>query len=93
MLELKSLQQTLLLIQELSIDIRCADDTTLIAAIFEKPFLSTKELEKACNKWGMKVNPDKCKITSSSTSEVQLDGKIVEKVESFTSLGSTTILR
>ena len=41
MKELKSLDSTLKLHDSLSIDIRYADDTTLLSAIFEKLHLST----------------------------------------------------
>ena len=56
MKELKSMDSTLKLHDSLSIDIRYADDTTLLSAIFEKLHLSTSQLEKACQKWGMKIN-------------------------------------
>ena len=88
MLEIKSLQESISLTQELSMDVRYADDTTLIAAIFEKLSLSTEELENACRKWGMKVNPDKCKIISESDSNITISDKNVEKVETFVFLGS-----
>ena len=41
----------------MSVDIRYADDTTLISAVFEKLQLSIFELEQACQKWGLKINP------------------------------------
>ena len=48
---------------EMSINnIRYADDTTLVDLVFDKLQISTNELEKACSKWGMKINPTKCKI-------------------------------
>ena len=53
--EVHSLQTTLTLNENLSIDTRYADGTTLIAAIFNKLSLSTEELESSCRKWGMKV--------------------------------------
>lgn len=37
--------------------IRYADDTTLMDLFFDKLQISTNELEKACSKWGMKMNP------------------------------------
>ena len=88
MSELKSLQQSLSLTQEVSFDVRYADDTTLIAAVFEKLSISTEELINACNKWGMKVNDDKCKIISDSPLEIKITNEIVEKVKSFIFLGS-----
>ena len=50
MAELKSLRDELYLDEQLSNDCRSADDTTLIAAVFEKLKLSTEELEKGCLK-------------------------------------------
>ena len=46
--------------ENMTVDIRYADDTTLISAVFEKLQLSTLELEQACQKWGLKINPLKC---------------------------------
>ena len=43
-------------------NIRYADDTTLMDLVFEKLQISTNELENACSRWGMKINPSKCKI-------------------------------
>ena len=56
----------------LTTDIRYADDTTLLSVIFEKLELSSKELELACYKWGMKINVSKCKILSSSEETLKL---------------------
>ena len=33
------------------IDIRYADDTTLVSAVFDKFKIETSELENACHKW------------------------------------------
>ena len=41
-------------------NIRYADDTTLVDLVFDKLQIFTNELEKACSKWGMKINPTKC---------------------------------
>ena len=46
----------------MSVDIRYADDTTLISAVFEKLQLSTLEPELACQKCGLKINLLKCVI-------------------------------
>ena len=64
MKELSDLDRTLALTDTYSTDIRYADDTTLLSAIFEKLTGSTKQLEAACKKWGMKINGAKCKIIS-----------------------------
>ena len=88
MAELKSLRDELHLHEQLSTDCHYADDTTMIAAIFQKLKLSTQELEKACSKWGMKINVKKCKIISPETDNITIEGNDIEKVESFTYLGS-----
>ena len=88
MKELKSLDITHKLHDSLSIDIRYADDTTLLSAIFEKLHLSTSQLENACQKWGMKINGAKCKIISPSDQRIVIDGEEVEHVEEFVFLGS-----
>ena len=88
MAELKSLRDELHLDEQLSTDCRYADDTTLIAAIFEKLKLSTHELGKACSKWSMKINVKKCKVISPETDNITIEGNDIEKVESFTYLGS-----
>ena len=51
------LDRNIRLYDEISIDIRYADDTTLVSAVFEKLQISTSELENACHKWGLKINP------------------------------------
>ena len=44
------------------IDIRYADDTTLVSAVFEKLQIETSELENACHKGGLKINPLKYEV-------------------------------
>ena len=53
----KSLNRYFQLNENMSVDIRYADDTTLLSAVFETLQLSTLELEQACQKWGLKINP------------------------------------
>ena len=74
MKELTSLNTNLQLSDSTCIDVRYADNTTLLSIIFEKLQISTKELEDACKKWGMKVNGPKCKILSPSDEPIQIDG-------------------
>ena len=78
--ELQSLDPTLRLPNEMSTEERYADDTTLIAAIFEKLSLSTAELEMACTKWGMQINASKCKVISDEDEYLTIDGVEVEHV-------------
>ena len=89
MKEIKDVEHTLSLSQSLSLDIRYADDTTLLSAIFEKLNLTTKQLDDACHKWGMKINRAKCKILSPENKPIVLDGNEVEHVENFVFLGSS----
>jgi len=52
--------------------------------------LSTDELEKACTKWGLKINSTKCKVLSDEPDEtIKVYQEEVEKVENFIFLGSS----
>ena len=86
--ELKSLDESFVLKNDLSIDIRYDDDSTLLSAIFEKLKLSTAELEAACLKWGMKINVGKCKVISNDQRNIMIEGNPGDKVTEFTFLGS-----
>ena len=88
MKELKSLDQDLQMKNTLSVDIRYADDTTLISTVFNKLKNSSGELEEACRKWGMKINGGKCRIISTSTDSIKIDSKNVDHVEESVFLGS-----
>ena len=72
----------------MSINVRYADDTTLVSAIFEKLKISTSELEKARRKWGLKINPTKCAVMTPETEDIMIDNQIVPKVTEFKFLGS-----
>ena len=54
MREIKCLDKQLELNGKMVTDIRYADDTTFISAVFQKLELATSELEKTCAKWGLK---------------------------------------
>ena len=69
-------------------NIRYADDTTLVEMVFEKLQISTNALEDACRKWGMKINPTKCKVMSGDPRDITLDSTPIDKVNSFVFLGS-----
>ena len=88
MKELKDLDRTLILTDSLSIDIKYADDATLLSTIFDKLKLCTSQLDNACKKWGMKINRLKCKIPSPSDESITRDGSEVEHVKEFVFLGS-----
>ena len=78
--------------EDLSADIRYADDTILIATIFEKLQLSTAELEKTCKKWGLRINAKKCKVISPDLlNKIQIENGVVKKVDKFTFLGSVVL--
>ena len=88
MKELKDVEKTLSYSDKMSLDIRYADDTTLLSAVFEKLNLSTLQVEQACKKWGMKINGAKCKILSPLEDQIQLANETVEHVKEFVFLGS-----
>ena len=88
MKELKRLDQDLQMKNTLSVDVRYAKDPTLISTVFNKLRISSGELEEACIKWGMKINGGKCKVISTSTDIIKIDGKNVDHVEEFVFLGS-----
>ena len=75
MKKMKNLDESLSLTDKLSIDIRYADDTSLVSAVFEKLKISTNQLDEACKKWGMKINGAKYKIMSPSAETITLDGR------------------
>ena len=54
----------------------------------EKFQISTNELENACSKWGMKINPAKCKIMTEDPRDIKLNQIPIDKVENFVFLGS-----
>jgi len=49
---------------DMTADVRYADDTTWVSAIFEKLQLFIDALEAACLKWELKINAAKCKVMS-----------------------------
>ena len=61
MKELSELDRLLALTDTFSTDIRYADDTPTVCHL-EKLKGSTKKLDAAGKKWGMKINGAKCKI-------------------------------
>ena len=70
----------------LNLDARYADDTTLIAAVFERLQLSTDQLQEACKKYGMKINTKKCKIISDSTTNLIIEVEEIKIKEEFKKL-------
>ena len=78
--ELQSLDESFIIKNDPFIDIRYADDSTLLSTIFEKLALSTAELETSCLKWGMKINVGKCKSISNDIRDIMIEGSPVGKV-------------
>ena len=57
--------------------------------MLEKLKFSMEELEQACEKWGLKINTDKCKIISPGyLSNIKIGSTIVELLEELVFLGS-----
>ena len=52
------------------------------------PVTSYWFLEKACSRWGMKINPSKCKIMSQDERHITLNDALIDKVDDFVFLGS-----
>ena len=88
MMELHSLDGALTYADDMSMEVRYADDTTLLSAMFEKLQLSTTELEIACARWGRSINVNKRKVLSENAGQVYIAGAAVEKVNNFVFLGS-----
>ena len=85
----KSLNRDFQLNENVYVDIRHADDRTLISDVFENLQLSTLELKKACKKGGLKINPLKCAImTPYSNFEIKIDNNVFLKVFKLQFLGS-----
>ena len=83
MQKFKCLQEQVTFDDDLSIDLKYADNETLTAAAFEHVQLSTSQLEHACAKLGMKTNAYRYKILSRDLRYLQVDGTTLEKVDSF----------
>lgn len=88
MKELNSIDRELNYREKTCLDIRYADDTTLLSVIFEKLRLTTQELETACLKWGLKINSKKCKIMTEGDNTIRIEGEEVQNVGEFVFLGS-----
>ena len=70
-------------------NLRCADDTTLMAESEEELKCLLMKMKKESEKVGLKLNIQKTKILASSPiTSWQIDGKTVETVADFIFLGS-----
>ena len=84
--EIKMFTNRVTLDENLNFEARYADDTTLIAAVFERLQLSTDQLQKACKKYGMKISTKKCKIISYSTTNLTIEDEEIEIMKEFENL-------
>ena len=85
----KSLNREFQLNENMSVDIRYADDMKLISAVFEQLQLSTLELEQAYTKWRLKINPLICTImTPDSKAEIEIENNVIPKVANLKFMGS-----
>ena len=81
--EVKCLQDLFTLDEDLNFDARYADDTTLIAAVFERLQLAADQLQETCKKYGMKIKTEKCKVISDSTANLTIENKEIKIVKEF----------
>ena len=86
--ELTSLDKELKYKDDLNIDLKYSDDTTLVSTIFDLLNLSKKQLENSCKKFGMKINAEKSKLLTEDPGDILLDGTALEKMDGFVLLGS-----
>ena len=86
--EIKCLEDRVTLDEDLNFDARYTDDITLIAAVFERLQLATNQLQEACKKYGMKINTEKCKVISDSTTNLTIENEEIEIMKKFQFLGS-----
>ena len=77
------LDRNLRLDDEMSID-----DTTLVSAVFQKLQIETSDLENACHKWDLKINPHKCAIITTEKKDIKISNNIIPKVNQFKFLNS-----
>ena len=56
--------------------------------MFERLQLATDQLQKVCKMYGMKINSERCKVISDSTSNLTIENKEIEIVKEFKFLGS-----
>ena len=74
---------------EISNNLRCADDTTLMAESKEELKSLLMKVKEDSEKPGLKLNTQKTKImTSVAITSWQIDGEIVETLTDFLFLGS-----
>ena len=79
--EIKCLQDRVTLDDDLNLDTKYADDTTLIAAVFERLQLTIDPLRETCKKYGTKINTEKWKVISNITTNLTIKNKVTEIVK------------
>ena len=85
--EIKCLQDRVTLDEDLNFDTRHTDDTTIIAAVFERLQLTTDQLQEICKEYEMNIITEKWKDISDSTTNVTIENKDIEIVKKFKFLG------
>ena len=86
--DIRCLNKDLTFDGNLNMDLKYADDTTLIASVFDLLYISTAQQESACKMFGMKLNAAKSKLLTDDQRGICIDGVALEKVDSFFLLGS-----
>ena len=86
--KVKCLQKQTIFDDDLSIGLKYAYHTTLVAVLFKQLQLPTSQLQHAHCKLGMKINVDKCKINSENLRHLSIDKTALEKVDKLVFLGS-----
>ena len=89
--DITSMDKKFKLCEHMPFNIRNADDTTLISTTFEKRKTSTLELDNACKKWGLKINPSKCATISPEKKDITIDNCPIKNVDEFKFLGSIVL--
>ena len=69
-------------------DARYTDDTTIIAAVFERLQFTTDQLQEICKVYGMNIITEKWKHISNSTTNVTIENRDIKIVKKFKFLGS-----
>ena len=87
--EIKCLQDRITLDKDLKFDGRYSDDTTLIAAVFERLELATDQPQEACKKYGMNINTGKWKVISVSATNLTVETEEIKIVKEFKFLWSS----
>ena len=64
-------------------DARYTDDTTIIAAVFERLQFKTDQLQEICKEYGMNIITEKWKHISDSTTNVTIENRDIKIVKNL----------